>query len=98
MKNSANPLGGETVTIIGSFVYRGKSIPGLQGKYIFGSFSNDFGPTGEIFISNPAGPGLWSFSEMFLENSADDRSLPERIWSGYGGRNICSCFSCAWAH
>ena len=72
MRNSANPLGGETVTIIGGYVYRGNSIPGLQGKYVFGSFSNDFGPTGEIFISNPAGPGLWSFQEMLLENDADD--------------------------
>lgn len=72
MRNSANPLGGETVTIIGGYVYRGNSIPGLQGKYIFGSFSNDFGPTGEIFVSNPAGPGLWSYQEILLENNADD--------------------------
>ncbi len=72
MRNSANPLGGETVTIIGGFVYRGNSIPGLQGKYVFGSFSHDFGPTGEIFVSNPAGPGLWSFQEIMLENNAED--------------------------
>lgn len=72
MRNSANPLGGETVTIIGGYVYRGNSIPGLQGKYVFGSFSHDFGPTGEIFVSNPAGPGLWSFQEMMLENNAED--------------------------
>lgn len=72
MRNSGNPLGGETVTIIGGYVYRGNSIPGLQGKYVFGSFSHDFGPTGEIFVSNPAGPGLWSFQEILLENNADD--------------------------
>lgn len=72
MRNTANPLGGETVTIIGGYVYRGNSIPGLQGKYVFGSFSHNFGPTGEIFVSNPAGPGLWSFQEVLLENNADD--------------------------
>ena len=72
MRNSGNPLGGETVTIIGGYVYRGNSIPGLQGKYVFGSFSHNFGPTGEIYISNPAGPGLWSFQELMLENNAED--------------------------
>ena len=72
MRNSGNPLGGQTVTIIGGYVYRGNSIPGLQGKYVFGSFSHDFGPTGEIFVSNPAGPGLWSFQELMLEGNAED--------------------------
>lgn len=72
MKNHHNPLGGRTVTIIGGNVYRGNDIPGFQGKYIFGSFSRDFAPNGEIFIANPAGPGLWSFSEIELENSPND--------------------------
>lgn len=72
MRNSGNPLGGETVTIIGGYVYRGNSIPGLQGKYVFGSFSNNFRPTGEIFVSNPAGPGLWSFQEIMLASGQED--------------------------
>lgn len=72
MRNHDNPLGGETVTIIGGYVYRGNEIPGLQGKYVFGSFSHDFGPTGEIFVSNPAGPGLWSFNEIPLAGGAAD--------------------------
>lgn len=72
MANSANPDGGRTVTIIGGNVYRGNDIPGLQGKYIFGSFSSDFAPTGEIFVANPAGPGLWPFYEIELESSPDN--------------------------
>lgn len=72
MANSHNPNGGRTVTIIGGYVYRGNDIPGFQGKYIFGSFSHNFGPTGELFIANPAGPGLWPFLEIKLESSPDD--------------------------
>lgn len=72
MRNSSNPLGGQTVTIIGGYVYRGNDIPGFQGKYVFGSFSKDFAPTGEMFIANPAGPGLWSFDEIQLEDHPGD--------------------------
>ena len=62
---------GVTVTIIGGNVYRGNHIPGLNGKYIFGSFSNNFGPTGEIFVANPAGPGLWPFQEIEVGGKDD---------------------------
>lgn len=72
MRNSGNPRGGETVTIIGGYVYRGNNIPGYQGKYIFGSFSKDFGPTGEMFVANPAGPGLWSYDEISLQDGSGD--------------------------
>lgn len=71
MANSNNPEGGQTVTIIGGYVYRGEEVPELSGKYIFGSFSNDFDPTGEIFMASPAGSGPWSFEEVQL-NSYND--------------------------
>ena len=69
MKNTANPDGGNSVTIIGGYVYRGINIPGIVGLYIFGSFSRDFQPTGELFIANPTGPGLWSFMEIDLKST-----------------------------
>ena len=53
-------------------MYRGNSIQGLQGKYVVGSFSHDFGPTGEILVTNHACPGRWSFQESMLEHKADD--------------------------
>lgn len=72
MKNIRNPEGGRTITIIGGNVYRGNSIPGFQGKYIFGSFAQNFvAPNGELFIANPAGPGLWSFHELQLAGNSD---------------------------
>lgn len=73
MKNWRNPLGGETLTIVGGNVYRGNNIPGFQGKYIFGSFAQNFSaPNGELFIANPAGPGLWSYQEIQLVSNPHD--------------------------
>ena len=73
MNNAANPAGGiVSLTVIGGHVYRGVGIPGLQGKYVFGSFSKTFaGPQGEIFVSQPAGPGLWPFQELSLSSFSD---------------------------
>ena len=51
----------------------GHSIPGFEGKYIFGTFSQNFTrPYGELFIANPAGHGLWPFQEIMLKTHPDD--------------------------
>lgn len=73
MNNAQNPAGGiKTLTVIGGNVYRGNSIPGFNGKYIFGSFSKAGGPpTGELFMAQPAGPGLWPFQEITLKSYPD---------------------------
>jgi glucose/arabinose dehydrogenase len=72
MNNAQNPAGGVvSLTVIGGHVYRG-SIPTLKGKYVFGSFSKTFAsPQGEIFASQPAGPGLWPFSEISFASFTD---------------------------
>jgi glucose/arabinose dehydrogenase len=72
--NAANPMGGgKALTIIGGNVYRGNSIPGFQGKYIFGTFGQTFtAPDGELFISNPAGPGPWKYDEVDLKSFPND--------------------------
>lgn len=71
--NWRNPAGGFSTTVIGGHVYRGKSIPTFHGKYIFGSFSQTPATAnGEIFIANPAGPGLWPFQEISLQSSPND--------------------------
>lgn len=71
MNNFQNPAGGiVTLTVIGGHVYRG-SIPGFNGKYIFGSFSKSSAPQGELFMAQPAGPGLWPFQEIKLESYPD---------------------------
>jgi glucose/arabinose dehydrogenase len=74
MKNHDNPAGGNFVVVVGGYVYRGHSIPGLEGKYVFGNFSTDEDePEGEVYVSNPGGPGLWSFEKVEL------KSFPENI-------------------
>jgi len=72
--NLANPEGGHFVVVVAGNVYRGNSIPGLQGKYLFANFSYNIGaPNGEIYVSNPSGPGLWSYEELsFKSFSADN--------------------------
>jgi glucose/arabinose dehydrogenase len=65
VNNTANPLGGRAVTIIGGNVYRGNAIPEYQGKYIFGSFAQTGStPDAELFISTPAGQTDWGFDKI----------------------------------
>lgn len=74
VNNAANPKGGKATTIIGGNVYRGKSIHGWQGKYIFGTFSQNFdgGPNGELFMSSPGGGGLWDYDEVNPKDHPND--------------------------
>jgi glucose/arabinose dehydrogenase len=70
--NAANPQGGHFVVIVAGYVYRSNSIPGLQGKYLFGNFSSDFAPTGEVYVSNPSGSGLWSYEKLLFKSFGSD--------------------------
>lgn len=67
--NAAHPDGGNFTVIVAGNVYRGNSIPGLQGKYIFGNFSPVVPqPMGEVYMTNAAGPGLWDYEKMEFKN------------------------------
>lgn len=74
LNNWRNPAGGKATTVIGGNVYRGNDIRGLNGKYIFGTFSQGPGtPDGELFMADPrGGSGLWTYSEIQLKSSPDD--------------------------
>lgn len=73
MNNAGNPKGGKATTIIGGNVYRGNDLPQLRGKYIFGIFSQPGGtPNAELYMSSPAGSGLWSFEELLLKDRPND--------------------------
>jgi glucose/arabinose dehydrogenase len=77
MNNFRNPAGSvKSTTIIGGHVYRGHSIPGFQGKYIFGSFSKNPGVTdAEIFIANPGDEVPWTFREITLKGRPDNLGM-----------------------
>ncbi len=73
LNNWQNPAGGIATTVIGGNVYRGNDIHGLQGAYIFGTFSQT--PTtanGELFVAGPRAFGLWDFVEVPLKSFPND--------------------------
>lgn len=60
----AEPLGTANV---GGFIYRGKSLPGLYGKFVFGDFSSQIlKPSGQIFVATPSNSwrAPWSVAKL----------------------------------
>jgi hypothetical protein len=56
-------------SIIGGFVYRGAGIPGLQGRYVFGDYSQSISSANGTLLGleeTPAGSGNWSFSSLVM--------------------------------
>ncbi len=45
----------EGTAIVGGFVYRGSSIPALQGRYVFGDFADPTGSGGRLFYLDTTG-------------------------------------------
>ena len=73
INNTANPLGGRALTVIGGNVYRGTAIPSYQGKYIFGTFGQTgTAPDAELFIATPAGQSDWNYQEINLVSHPND--------------------------
>ncbi|WP_207515806.1 PQQ-dependent sugar dehydrogenase [Longitalea luteola] len=72
LNNWQNPAGGKATTVIGGHVYRGHSIHGWHGKYIFGTFSQTpTTPNGELYAATPAGHS-WPYEEVSLKSHPDD--------------------------
>ncbi|MFL5739088.1 MAG: PQQ-dependent sugar dehydrogenase [Flavisolibacter sp.] len=74
VKNKANPDHTGLITVIvGGNVYRGSAIPSLQGKYIFGSFSQGgSSPDGALYVTTPSGSGPWSFENLSIKDHPDN--------------------------
>lgn len=69
IKNAAHPDGdGLATVIVGGNVYRGSSLPQLDGRYIFGIFSQGNGSAadGKLYVSTPSGTGLWTYEALAL--------------------------------
>lgn len=57
--------GGKGLVVIGGKVYRGNELKELDGKYIFGTWSQDHGnPAGAVFIAEMKQSGMWDFHEL----------------------------------
>lgn len=61
------------IAIVGGFVYRGSRFPEMFGKYVFGDFSRDFGPTGRLFYFDVSEPTPQIFE--FLYGTGSDLGL-----------------------
>ena len=70
--NAANRRGGIGTAVIGGYVYRGSSIPGLRGKYIFGDLSGKSGsPRGKLFAGTEHSDGRWTMEEMSIDGRGE---------------------------
>jgi len=58
------------LAVIGGYVYRGSALPALQGRFVFGDFSADFGPTGQLFHAATTGPLAWERRTFELPGAA----------------------------
>lgn len=73
LPNHDNPNGGIATAVVGGNVYRGHSIPSLQGKYIFGILSSGGSEAdGKLLMAQPTGQSMWSFSSLKLKSFPDN--------------------------
>ena len=74
VENSENPDGnGQTIAIVGGYVYRGHSLPFLYGRYVFGFLSADEEePEGKILVAKQSSIGLWSYEKLKLKSFQSD--------------------------
>jgi glucose/arabinose dehydrogenase len=60
--------------IAGGFVYRGKAIPALIGKYIFADWSGSFAsPDGKLFIADEQQDKTWKVKEAGIAGQRNNR-------------------------
>ena len=73
--NSNHPdVEGLGVVVIGGHVYRGRDLPQLRGRYVFGDFSRGFfPPDGTLLAATPRKSGLWRIQELRVAGSPDGR-------------------------
>lgn len=62
-KVDAEPMGTANV---GGFLYRGRSLPALYGRLVFGDFSTTIErPSGQLFVATPQSrDALWSIERL----------------------------------
>jgi glucose/arabinose dehydrogenase len=73
--NAANPaVPGLGSVVVGGYVYRGRNIAGLQGKYVFGDWNDAREDTkGVLLMASPQNTGLWVLEQIFVTNGFQGR-------------------------
>lgn len=61
------------ISVTGGYVYRGKAIPALQGKYVFGDWSRSWAlPDGVLLMASPGGAGgRWSLDFLPMASAGE---------------------------
>ncbi len=60
------------ISITGGYVYRGKAIPQLAGKYVFGDWSRNFVKAdGVLYVASKGDDGRWSMDGLSLATHPD---------------------------
>ncbi len=63
------------VSITGGYVYRGKAIPRLAGKYVFGDWSSNMAfPDGRLLVATPTTDGKqWPVERLAMKDNPDGK-------------------------
>jgi glucose/arabinose dehydrogenase len=66
--------GGLGAVVVGGNVYRGKTLPQLRGRYVFGDWSREFeDPDGTLFAAKRRRRGLWQMQELRVATNPSGR-------------------------
>ena len=72
--------------VVGGYIYRGRELPELAGRYVFGDYSRDrMRPDGMLFVGSRIQSGLWPLQEIrpFLDSQEISGSL-DHFLLGFG--------------
>ena len=72
--NANNPVGGIGLVVVGGHVYRGRELPQLRGRYIFGDWSRSFTrPDGTLLAAQSRNKGLWRIQGIRIDQRRGGR-------------------------
>jgi glucose/arabinose dehydrogenase len=76
------PQDGLGISVTGGYVYRGKALANMQGKYIFGDWSRNFGlPQGVLLAATPPKAKGASWTVDVINPASNPKNLGVFVWA-----------------